>query len=25
EKGEPCDDLLPRAVLDYINQQGLYR
>ncbi|MTH44895.1 nicotinate-nucleotide adenylyltransferase [Intestinirhabdus alba] len=25
ENGEPCDDLLPDAVLDYINQQGLYR
>lgn len=25
EKGEPCDDLMPCAVLDYINQQGLYR
>ena len=25
EKGEPCDDLLPGSVLDYINQQGLYR
>ncbi|MDO1777626.1 nicotinic acid mononucleotide adenylyltransferase, partial [Escherichia coli] len=25
EKGEPCDDLMPGAVLDYINQQGLYR
>lgn len=25
EKGEPCDDLMPESVLNYINQQGLYR
>lgn len=25
EHGEPCDDLMPDSVLDYINQQGLYR
>lgn len=25
EKGESCDDLLPENVLNYINQQGLYR
>ncbi|MGY5957882.1 nicotinate-nucleotide adenylyltransferase [Kosakonia sp. BK9b] len=25
ERGERCDDLLPAAVLDYINAQGLYR
>jgi nicotinate-nucleotide adenylyltransferase len=24
EQGEPCDDLLPDAVLNYIQQQGLY-
>lgn len=25
ERNEPCDDLLPQAVLDYINAEGLYR
>ncbi len=25
ENGEPCDDLMPHAVLDYINEHGLYR
>jgi nicotinate-nucleotide adenylyltransferase len=25
ERGEPCDDLLPEAVLEYIHQQGLYQ
>ncbi|XTZ37291.1 nicotinate-nucleotide adenylyltransferase [Salmonella enterica] len=25
EKGESCEDLLPAAVLDYINAEGLYR
>ncbi|MGP3593941.1 nicotinate-nucleotide adenylyltransferase [Vagococcus sp. WN89Y] len=25
ERGENCDDLLPRAVLEYINARGLYR
>ncbi|AUX92757.1 nicotinate-nucleotide adenylyltransferase [Mixta gaviniae] len=24
-QGMPCDDLLPAAVIDYINRQGLYR
>ena len=24
-QGLPCDDLLPHAVIDYIDQQGLYR
>ena len=25
EQHEACDDLLPQAVLDYINAEGLYR